>query len=73
MTTELVIMWLWFEPKGNDKGLCKLILAKIQNINQAYRWKIDLVNVIITTKRKIDNKTYFELAPKREAIVETIA
>ena len=67
----IVIVWLcvWFELKANDtKSLCQLIRAKIQNINQGYWWNIDLVHMIIKTKGKIENKTYFDLAPTRVAI-----
>ena len=34
---------------------------------------VGLVNAIITTKRKIDNRTYFDFAPTRVTIDETIA
>ena len=70
--TVMVPLWLWqlwFELKANDiKGLCKLMVAKIQNINQGYWWNIDLVNVSTTTKTKkiMFSKTYFDLAPMRQ-------
>ena len=51
----------------------KINIYRNKNINQGYRWNIDLANVIITTKQKIDNKTYFNLASTKEAINETIA
>ena len=48
---------MWFELKANDtKGLCKLILAEIQNMNRGYGWNINLVNIITTTKGKMITK-----------------